>query len=877
MTGSSLLRTLPSNDAPVWLVAPSATAVEDVELTLDLSLLAFDEETPAGELVFTSDSPYSTVSGPWLTLLYPEGVLSDRVSLTASDGALSSSVTLQVAVTPVNDLPTLIGDPPADLQPNSTASFQFGAADAEVPLSVTFRLSSPVSWISLTASGLLTLSPPASTHGHFEYSVSVVDGQGGEGTRSFLVGVGNRAPVIGAIPRNATTDQWYVVTLPVSDPDGDPLNVSMSAQDPSIVFDPETYQVRWIPVYPHPPGTPFEVDVDITFRASDGIAEVFRTFTVIVRDPPNRPPQITRNFAVVEGPANGTVPLDLTQYTADYTFDPDDPPANLTWHVAGGLDGAVATWLFDPATQVLTITFREPGDGNLTLYVEDPSGRISNTTSLHVRTLSPAVAPLADPTEFPWWWWWLAVVLGLAGVGAAVAARRRLGREPGLAERPAARVAPAAPSHARQPFLVEDVLLLSRGGRPIYSRGADADGADSDVVGSMLVAVQEFVRDAFRAGSPVSQMSYGDNAILLEWGEHVILAVSVFGNPAPALRELMNEVVGKVERAFAGVIGTWDGDRATLAGLGDLLAPLWLGSAKLTRADVEVAMRGADVQMLSAIEFFQGYVRVRVALVNNTPSVINRAIVNLDYNADVLRLVRIEPAAYKSADARVVIGSVGRGERVSIAYYLDPQLCTTSWIDGSCVYRDTSGEQHALEMKSRRAEVVCPIFFTREQANSAMLKRLIETELNLYDARGYRFREGASPEELRAIFDTMKSAVLAHDVQLVRTFERRRPYFAEGWFYGRTQAKGYQMVIRAAVNPAKGRAEFFVASTAMPPITGLLAELHHTFQEAAGDRLAALRIEPLFDEQLRGEYTDRAELARGEGSGAEPGGDAEPR
>jgi len=219
----------------------------------------------------------------------------------------------------------------------------------------------------------------------------------------------------------------------------------------------------------------------------------------------------------------------------------------------------------------------------------------------------------------------------------------------------------------------------------------------------------------------------------------------------------------------------------------------------------------------------------------------------------------------------VILGVLNPGERATLAYYFDPQICTSSGIDGSTRYRDAQGAQHIVQMKRRMAEVVCPLFFTKEQANTAMLKRLIETELNQFDVRAYSFKEGADEAEVATVFEALKSAVLSHDVQLVRSFEKRRPYAAEGWFYGKTQVKGYEMVIRVAVNSEARRAEFFVGSSAIAPVTGLLAELSHPFATSTTERLAAMKIAPLFDESAREKYEDSKAVSRMVEGEAAPG------
>ncbi|UCC93684.1 MAG: hypothetical protein JSW25_03195, partial [Thermoplasmata archaeon] len=62
-------------------------------------------------------------------------------------------------------------------------------------------------------------------------------------------------------------------------------------------------------------------------------------------------------------------------------------------------------------------------------------------------------------------------------------------------------------------------------------------------------------------------------------------------------------------------------------------------------------------------------------------------------------------------------------------------------------------------------------------------------------------------------------------MQLVREYvESRPPFQAEVWYYGETQVKGYKMVMRLRVLDRKHLLEFYAASSAMEPVTGLLAE-----------------------------------------------------
>ncbi len=463
--------------------------------------------------------------------------------------------------------------------------------------------------------------------------------------------------------------------------------------------------------------------------------------------------------------------------------------------------------------------------------------------------------PGAGGSETPAWWLLPLILVGVAGAGlsaALVVSRRRRGGG-------------GAPWQAaeREVYLIEDVFLLYRDGRTLFRRtGLGGDPTpDPEIVGSMLVAIQDFVRDAFSRGAAVDRMSYGEDAVMLERGEHVILAITVFGRTGEDLRESMREAIGAFEARYAGVIENWDGGRQAFAGAEEVLKALWAPTAGLSRADVRHALTTKEVQVLSGVEFFQGFVRLKVAVANNTESEVQRVSVEIDHNGDVLRLHRVEPATLRRSGSKVLLGSVKPGDRVTVAFYFDPQICTSSALEGVCRFTLADGTAGESRMKPRRAEVVCPLFFTPGQANTASLRRLVETELLEYDVRAFQLPAAMSNQDLQDTFEALKAAVAAHDVLEVRSHESSGPYAADAWFYGRTQ-HGQDMVIRAAVSQSSGRGEFYVAARSMRAVTGLLAELSHTLRRSTSKQVAGPVIESVYDESMREPYRDRHFVSR---------------
>lgn len=85
---------------------------------------------------------------------------------------------------------------------------------------------------------------------------------------------------------------------------------------------------------------------------------------------------------------------------------------------------------------------------------------------------------------------------------------------------------------ARDQADIQQLFLLHRSGLLIkhYARHLHA-GLDTDILAAMIVAVQNFVRDSFRAGAgDLEEMKFGPHKILLIHGRNVILAAVVSGN-----------------------------------------------------------------------------------------------------------------------------------------------------------------------------------------------------------------------------------------------------------------------------------------------------------------------------------------------------------
>jgi len=251
---------------------------------------------------------------------------------------------------------------------------------------------------------------------------------------------------------------------------------------------------------------------------------------------------------------------------------------------------------------------------------------------------------------------------------------------------------------------------------------------------------------------------------------------------------------------------------------------LWLNVGSASAAPgAAPAFQSTNIQILRETENFRGFVRTKIGILNETGATITDCRLRLLIDTNVLRFDHIEPA-YITRGEEIELGNINFKEKKTVAVYLDPMMCTTTAIDAVLTYRDSRGNIQTEKMRKKDVNVICPIFFTRETANTAMLKNLVANVLRQQDSKIFNIPRGLSPQEA---FEIAKSAVSGRSVNFVREFSSSTPFAAEAWYYGVTKVKKMQMVIKVSVLEETNSIEIFAAAHSEEALTGLLAELGH--------------------------------------------------
>ena len=123
-----------------------------------------------------------------------------------------------------------------------------------------------------------------------------------------------------------------------------------------------------------------------------------------------------------------------------------------------------------------------------------------------------------------------------------------------------------------------EVFLINKSGLLIshVSRSKE-EGLDEDILGSMLTAVQDFVKDSFGDSGSESQkgglgkLEYMNTKIFIEHGDLVYMAAVTSGEEHPDMKMGLRNCLAEIEEKFFDLLKDWNGDIDALSGTVEVL------------------------------------------------------------------------------------------------------------------------------------------------------------------------------------------------------------------------------------------------------------------------------------------------------------------
>lgn len=110
-------------------------------------------------------------------------------------------------------------------------------------------------------------------------------------------------------------------------------------------------------------------------------------------------------------------------------------------------------------------------------------------------------------------------------------------------------------------------------------------GMDDEILGGMLIALQNFVRDSFKdeSSTVLRRMDFGERKLLVERKEEFFMAVVLSGKRAGNAAQRMLKVLDNIEEGYAPVLKEWDGDLEKVRGIRDETKPMFSRANPLDR------------------------------------------------------------------------------------------------------------------------------------------------------------------------------------------------------------------------------------------------------------------------------------------------------
>ena len=128
--------------------------------------------------------------------------------------------------------------------------------------------------------------------------------------------------------------------------------------------------------------------------------------------------------------------------------------------------------------------------------------------------------------------------------------------------------------------IIEDLFLLYNDGRLIkhYTRRLKPSG-DSDILSSMLAAVQDFVKESLTNDEEggLEEIKIGKTRIFLQKGKYISIAIMIEGEDKEGIESQVKIALKRAETEHEAILKGWDGDMATVKPLNEVMNDLLAG------------------------------------------------------------------------------------------------------------------------------------------------------------------------------------------------------------------------------------------------------------------------------------------------------------
>ncbi|OPY33246.1 MAG: PKD domain protein [Methanomassiliicoccales archaeon PtaU1.Bin124] len=126
--------------------------------------------------------------------------------------------------------------------------------------------------------------------------------------------------------------------------------------------------------------------------------------------------------------------------------------------------------------------------------------------------------------------------------------------------------------------VVDEVFIIYHDGNLIAHQARRLKpGMDDQILGSMLVALQNFVKDSFKdeQTTHLKRMDFGEKKLMVEKSEFIYIAVVLNGSRTGKVPAKLEKVIKSIDENYGIELIAWDGDLEKLRGMKEETQPLF--------------------------------------------------------------------------------------------------------------------------------------------------------------------------------------------------------------------------------------------------------------------------------------------------------------
>jgi len=246
------------------------------------------------------------------------------------------------------------------------------------------------------------------------------------------------------------------------------------------------------------------------------------------------------------------------------------------------------------------------------------------------------------------------------------------------------------------PYIIEELYIIYKDGRLINSILSKDAKVDSDIMSSMLTAINDFVKDSFETTKDIGTLKYGENQIIMERGEHCVLAAVIYGETTRELRSRMANTLMDIEQSHNNELQNWNGDLDVLSNSKLFIQEIMKSTEHVSKLMIDSFLTFKDINMEVSFNECDGFLKVKFKIINYSNLDLYNVNLALDYSSQKMIIAAVSPK-YEFNSEEINIDKLRKHSENSIDIYFDVIDSNNLHLESQFMYKKE--DKHSYPIK----------------------------------------------------------------------------------------------------------------------------------------------------------------------------------